>query len=593
MAEKVLIPTAVEETWPRRPKLKVLYLGPWCRRWENEALWQSLGGETLPYHWDDRRKLQEDFLRLSRFREEALTALVRFLNRFHKTNYSNHFWRILIGPWLGYFVPILYDRWFTLTRAFQRHSIREVTIIEPPKNLAAENTRHFESQIHTDSWNERLFADLLSFQKRETSCTLHRIRIQRFLDQPPSPDWGRRLGRLTGRFLAAIAGSRRHFIYRSYLPWQKEAQLRIRLRQIPWPEFGLPLPRSDKKRQRSLCALDNYGKSPQTFASILAAFLPRYLPKIFLEGFAGAIRGLRHAGLPSNPQTMVTSNAWCADDMFKIWCGFQAERKVPLIIGQHGGNDGTSLFNIMEEHQFKVADRVVTWGWQGEGKASVKSQPAFNIKRLGQPWKPHAKGDALLVGVSLPRFFYQLYSMPIGAQWLDYFDGQCRFVRGLDWQIRKKLLVRLYQPDYGWRQKERWREKFPDLRIDEGHVKIDKLVRRSRLYISTYNATTFLESLHDNFPSLIFWNPRYFELRESARPFFHALESAGIFHRTPESAANHLNFHWERLEEWWSGDHVQEARRLFCHQYSRRCSRPLEVLKEILEEAARPALLPG
>jgi putative transferase (TIGR04331 family) len=247
----------------------------------------------------------------------------------------------------------------------------------------------------------------------------------------------------------------------------------------------------------------------------------------------------------------------------------------------------------MEEHQFSIADLVITWGWSPGKKTAAKAQPAFNLKRSGRTWKPCLDGDALLVGMSVPRYFYQLYSMPIGEQWLEYFEGQCKFVGGLDCEIRKKILVRLYQPDYGWRQKERWREQFPKLRMDEGHINIDKLVRRSRLYISTYNATTFLESLHDNFPSLIFWNPRHFELRQSAKPLFHALESAGIFHSTPESAAKHLNFHWDRLEKWWHGDPVQEARRLFCHQYSRQCPRPLVLLKKILEESASPEVLPS
>ncbi len=37
----------------------------------------------------------------------------------------------------------------------------------------------------------------------------------------------------------------------------------------------------------------------------------------------------------------------------------------------------------------------------------------------------------------------------------------------------------------------RWRERFPRLRLDAGQANIDDLIRQSRLYISSYNATTY------------------------------------------------------------------------------------------------------
>ena len=36
---------------------------------------------------------------------------------------------------------------------------------------------------------------------------------------------------------------------------------------------------------------------------------------------------------------------------------------------------------------------------------------------------------------------------------------------------------------------------FPDLEIDNGIIPIKKLILKTKIYVSTYNATTFLESL--------------------------------------------------------------------------------------------------
>ena len=63
----------------------------------------------------------------------------------------------------------------------------------------------------------------------------------------------------------------------------------------------------------------------------------------------------------------------------------------------------------------------------------------------------------------------------------------------------------------------------------------------SRLSVCTYNATTVLEILVSNFPTIIFWNPTLFELRDSAQPYYDELRKASILHDTPESAAIKVN----------------------------------------------------
>jgi putative transferase (TIGR04331 family) len=175
---------------------------------------------------------------------------------------------------------------------------------------------------------------------------------------------------------------------------------------------------------------------------------------------------------------------------------------------------------------------------------------------------------ALLVTVDLPRYSYSLYSACIAPQWLRYFEDQSAFVAHLPQRIRDALIVRMTATDYGWEQASRWRERFPELRVDEGRRPIEELVRQSRVYISTYNATTYLEALTMQVPTVIYWNPHHWELRESAILEFAALKAAGIFHDTPESAATHLAAVWDDIEGWWESPPVAAARRRFVHRYS-------------------------
>jgi putative transferase (TIGR04331 family) len=195
---------------------------------------------------------------------------------------------------------------------------------------------------------------------------------------------------------------------------------------------------------------------------------------------------------------------------------------------------------------------------------------------------------ALLPTVTTPRLSYYLSSAIVSRQWLDYFSDQCAFVESLPQSIRNALIVRIYHGyDYGWDQLRRWRDRFPGLRIDEGRIRIERLIRESRLYISTYNATTYLESFAMNVPTVIYWNPRHWELRDSAVPHFDDLRRVGIFHDSPESAARHVASIWENVDAWWSRPDVRAAKEAFSLRY---CDLPKDLLARVgvaLSEAGK------
>ena len=86
---------------------------------------------------------------------------------------------------------------------------------------------------------------------------------------------------------------------------------------------------------------------------------------------------------------------------------------------------------------------------------------------------------------------------------------------------------------------------------------------------ASFNATTYLESLTMNVPTVIFWNPNHWEIRKSSELYFEALEEVRIFHTTPQSAAKHVSAIWNDVNSWWYSNPVQEVVEVFKHQFSR------------------------
>ena len=76
-------------------------------------------------------------------------------------------------------------------------------------------------------------------------------------------------------------------------------------------------------------------------------------------------------------------------------------------------------------------------------------------------------------------------------------------------------------------------------------------IANSRLVVSTYNATTFLETMALNIPTVIFWNPKHWELRDEAIDDFEDLKRVGILYHSPEACAKHVSAIWSDVSSWW------------------------------------------
>jgi len=584
-----LISTAFECTWPKQQP--VLMLGEWCRRFSRHKAWKGFDLAVVPYHWDDRNKLLEDYKYLSYLYEELLTELAASLNRIHSVDYSLKYWRILVGPWLGHFVQVLFDRWSVLERAIRDFEVGGVTVLNTDSSLmVAADMDEYIAMYVGDAWNEEIIKQLILDY---TSIPVTHI--------DPHPDFASTknldarsgirgylkvvLDGLAGYVLPMVTRQDEAFSIATYLPKRVDWWLQIALGQVPKPALRVSPPKkavSSSMREWSIGNRENLRRSD--FKCIVRDLIPKHLPTVYLEGYAALRQICNLLPWPSSPSVIFTSNAFSSDDVFKAWAADKVEKGAPLVIGQHGGNYGMALWSFMEEHQIAIADKYLSWGWSRQGEPKV--EPVCNLKVMGQSQRWDPDGGAVMTELTLPRYSYQMFSSPVASQWLNYFDDQCRFVRALPERIRKQLTVRLYS-DYGWDEAERWRDQFPDIQLDPGIKPLPSLIARSRISISTYNATTFLESLALNVPTIVFWDPVYWELNDDAIRGMQVLKDAGIFHDNPESAGAQLTQVWDDVRGWWSGAMVQQAREEFCATYSRTSKDSIKLLESALRRAMR------
>ena len=95
-----------------------------------------------------------------------------------------------------------------------------------------------------------------------------------------------------------------------------------------------------------------------------------------------------------------------------------------------------------------------------------------------------------------------------------------------------------------------------------------EVLEESNLCICTNNATTFLETLASNYPTIIFWDNALFEIREDAVNKMKLLEDAGILFYCPIKAANKVNDISKNIDKWWKEPALQKAVKVFTNTYA-------------------------
>ena len=577
MVVRTLITTADKETWPKDKNEPVLFLGEWCKSNSQNILLNQMNYEVASYHWDDRKKLYQDYNYLQKIYEKTLINLSNKLNSIHDVNYELRYWRIFIGPWLNMFIQILFDRWSMIDKVVDENQANLIKIIvKERESITSLDFSDAKKMYISDDWNEMIYGELISkfFDKKLSVLKLF-YKSSKINNNPPHSFGKLQEKKTTSLFVNLLNNSlqkfskytnndENYFFKDTYLFLFTDLKLQLRLKQFPLVQQEFSMPHFNfnvKMRQWDL----NNEANNDAFETVLNTIVPMHIPMAYLEGYLQLLEGVNKLSWPKKPKAIFTSNP-ISDDIFKLWVAEKVHKGAPLIIGQHGGNYGMNTFNTSEKHQFRIADKWLSWGWSAEGEKNVT--PIGNLIALNHLVKHNPNGGALMVEMNLPRYSYDLLSMPIAGQFNYYFEDQKSLIDLLPKKITQKLTLRLFHNDYERGIETFWRLNYPDINIDSGGTKISSLIKNCKIYISTYNATTYLLSLTWNIPTIIFWNPKYWELNEEASHYIKMLESVGIFHDNPEAAAKKISEVWEDIPSWWESQEVQDIRLEFCKKYS-------------------------
>jgi len=563
-----LVTTADERTWNKDKK--IIFLGEWCKLYSRKHIWEKLDFETLPYHWDNRDKFFRDRKYLSIVYERYLENISNTLNIIHNCYYPIRYWRILIGVWLLHFIEIIFDRYVCLKKVVESCSVKSTWIIHSDDSRWIPQDMHQFHQFYiSDFWNHHIFGEII---KHLNLLSYKHINIEyaKYTDDRrefPLNNFKKSIK----PFIASILNKTGNFsnkIYFSSSMFGKkhQAYLELCLGQIPQLiEANVSLPHFSTSETRFLY---NYSIAKNEFEELLEFIIPKQIPAAYLEGY----KCLRQKALrlyPNNVKTIFTANSYHFNEGFKVWSAEKVNQGTKLLIGQHGGNMGSSSISSTEDYQIDISDQYFSWGWVTADQGKVIPLPAIQLLRFKKNLTPDKRGGILHILSSLPRYSYIMYSVPLASQFLDYLNDQIVFLNNLSEPVINLLKVRLDSTrSYGWFVRERLKDNGFENILDNENKDILKTLKRFRLCIATANTTSFLETFSADFPTLLFWCSNHWELRPEAKPLYDMLYNCGILHYTPDSAVKKLYEIYDDPIAWWGQEFIQKAKNEFCAQFA-------------------------
>ena len=314
-----LVTTANQKFW--KTDEKILFLGEWCRMYDQKHVWSNLDHETLPSPWDEWEKLDQRYTYLESTYERYFANLASNLNDSHCENHSFRYWRIIIGPWLNRFIQVIYDRYLSIKLAIDSGKVTHTWI--PTLNSerwGPMDTDTFIQQAFTNNnFNFYLYGRIIT-QLGQISFEYKEVEPFFYLPDPAETKpltflakTEKNIRNLLEEFSKRIPYQFNQIVFfTSGLSFWNLLKLQFSLGQITYlvspHNFLCKTPINDVLREGI-----KFPEGTNEFESILNELIVEQLPTSFLEDYS-VMRNKSLDAFPKRPKVIFTSNDYAFND---------------------------------------------------------------------------------------------------------------------------------------------------------------------------------------------------------------------------------------------------------------------------------------
>ena len=570
-----LATTALTEFWNKDEP--ILFLGGWCLKYSERQAWESLTYQVLEYPWDNQKKLSAAIKYCEDIYESVLDTLAQYMNSLLKVEYSKRYWRIILGPWLLYYIHILYDRYINLCIAFEKFPDLTTTTLDRECYLTPTDFFDFYRRSSDDLYNLQVFTQLLEIMGHTFPSKPFSVPA----DTKKRYDSRRRLKiflkKMYSMFLRSLKSSPSVLLYDLHFKQIDVWRLCMKTGFKVWPMTSEGKYQTDVEQlhvneelRRGFNDLSSYTE-PDPFQKIIFRTLSVNFPTCYLEGYK-KMHESANRFIQGNVKCLVSSFGWTSNEHFKFYAAGASEKGAVLCSVQHGGASGVNKYTAGDVHMMDSSDFYYTWGWTDSNFPQAVPMAAPNVQRLRNcdngVFPYHNDMPALFVGTIFPRYLQYFRYCPTSNKMVKYIDWQIRFLKALPDNVRTRFIIRLSPHDFEWSNKSRLLDHVSGLEFDDHKLPYQEQVKKSKLVVVDNCQTTFLEAMLLNHPVILFYDPDLWSVSSDALSHINLLRQAGILYYRPEDASEKVSEIFENTIVWWNSENVQAAKKQYIEHFA-------------------------
>lgn len=518
---------------------------------------------NFPYLKDS--EITERYKSCSLIFNRILPELAKTLNNIHNINLSDRAWNIILGTWLMNYISIFYKIYSQMKYIKKNYDIKKIYSLDFKNfDFSVDDSLTFIMAGSKDNqWFFLLSAKLFSEFFKDVEFTyyspskksLKKIDIDKINNN--SFKSFNYFFKILNYIIRKFSNyNNKSLITKTALPYLCEKKLQFKVDKfiIDWldPNLKYGLKNENLRSKISFGRNENFSE----LENFLRINIKEFLPKFALENFKDIKKIAESELYPKSPKFIFTSISYAHDECFKIYTAFQSDKKVPYYVGQHGQNYFSKISHIYFQPELTYSDNFFTWGFSD----TAKLKKNFNFKVVGRSYKFKDDGNLVIFFPWVTRSFTTLHSNNIEIY--DEIKKLSTVLKALNPEIRKNTIIRLNQSYYENFFGIRYFELFKDLgfKCDDGKKPVKDLIKGSKLSFYTYDSTGVLENLALNVPTIFLNNKEYKEdLTINFKRKYELLYENEIMFLNEKKLIEHINFNWEKIENWWMKNERQSA----------------------------------
>lgn len=563
----ILVTTAINFNF-KKSKNNISLLGEWCKTNERYSK-KNFAHKVQKCHWTDINKLNKDSSYIKNQYEGILNILYKDLNKLNNKKKDKRYWRIIIGPWLTFYIAAMFDRWETIRIFFKKNRNIKTSYLKniDKKILTSKNTLNFLINAqNNDIWNHENFLRIINFNYKEninheagTISFLKKKRIKSI--QYNFKTIIKYFIKLVDTVISFFALKYNKVILESFYFCKSDLiKLHLKSKMIPafykntFKDLELNSNRTLEYNKRKLI-LKDLNFSNKSFLHFLVVSLRNDLPICFLEEFNKINNSVNYLS-KQKKKTIITMTSHFFNERFKIWLAEMTSKGSKLQIAHHGGSLPPKLA-LFIDHNEKISDKILSWF-----KFNKKIFKQMSPVQLLRYKKIHnkSKNSCLILACETNRYPIRCQSWPYVEQYKLWFNDINVMVENLQPIIQKKVIYRCSSEEIGFETVDRFKQKFKKLKsTDIYQSNLTDELSKAKLTICTYPDTTIADSIMSGTPTIIVFSTKLYRLSKQSNKIIKYLKKNNIFFDDMKKASKHINNIWSDPNIWWKSSKVQIA----------------------------------